>query len=170
MRPSLACRPVVCVLLTALVAACSGSPGQPAASAPSGAGTPTPPAAGPALPSGPGDGPAVPSTTPPFAQVTPGVTTTGADGVQQVLIDGFNDTFQPGVFHMHPGRIRVILRNDDPVDVHNLIFSKDGGARTPDVPPGKADSVTVVLTKPGLYDFICSFHELVGMRGQVKVE
>ena len=166
MRPSRVWRPVLAVLLTALVSACAATSGEPAASAPP-SGLPT---AGPVAPSGPTAGPVAPVTTAPFAQVTPGVVSTDSSGMQQVLISGFDRFFQPGVFHVHVGKVRVILRNDDPSEVHNMIFRDNGGARTKDTLPGQASEVTVVFSKPGLYDFVCSFHELVGMRGQVKVQ
>lgn len=167
MRPSRWSWTAVWVVLAALVAGCSDAPARPSASDPTRTGPPT---AGPPAPSGTGAGPAIPATTAPYAQVTPGVVTTAGDGVQQVLISGYDRFFDPGVFHVHPGKVRVVLRNDDPVEVHNLIFPDNGGARTADTAPGQANAVTVVLSRPGLYDFICSFHELVGMRGQVKVD
>lgn len=150
---------------------CSGAPDNPAGSAGGAAPAPTGngPAAGPATSIGPGAGPAVPTTTPPFGDATPGVVTT-VGGMQQVVISGTEQTFNPGVFHVHRGRVRVILRNDDPTQVHNLIFQDNGGVRTKDIPPGQASDLVVLLEGPGLYDFICSYHLLVGMRGQAKVE
>ncbi len=158
------------VLVGALATACSGSSGQPGALAsadvPTVGPTVPPPTSG--VTAGPVAGPPVPTTTSPFAQLTPGVVTK-VDGVQQVLVDGAYDRFDPGVVRVHPGKVRFILRNGDQ-EVHNMIFPDNGGARTGDVVPNRTGEVTVVLNKPGLYDFVCSFHELYGMRGQVKVE
>lgn len=166
--------PTTCLLAAALVGAlataCSGSSGQPGALAPTGV-----PTVGPTVPSptggvtaGPVVGPPVPTATSPFAQLTPGVVST-VGGVQQVLVDGGDDRFDPGVVRVHPGKVRFILRTTDE-EVHNMIFPNNGEARTGDVVPNRTGEVTVVLNKPGLYDFICSFHELYGMRGQVKVQ
>ena len=159
MHLSRVCWPVTCALIAVLVGACAGPSGQPDASAPTDV---------PTVGTTPPRPTAVPTTNSPFAGLTPGVVTQ-VDGVQQVLVDGADDSFDPGVVRVHPGKVRFILRSTDQ-EVHNMIFPDNGGARTGDVVPNRTGEVTVVLNKPGLYDFVCSFHEIYGMRGQVKVE
>lgn len=157
--------PLLRVVLAALLVGCSSHASGDSGAAPPTSGGPT---SGPASPTGQGAGPPVPSDRP-YADATPGVVST-AGGVQQVVVSGFDRFFDPEVIRVHPGKLRVILRNDDQIEVHNLVFQGRASGGSGDTAPGQANAVTVILDKPGLYDFICSYHLLVGMRGQVKVE
>ena len=70
------------------------------------------------------------------------------------------------------GSIEVTATNYG-MDAHNLTLSRDGTvlARTPDIAPGDADTLTADVT-PGTYELYCSLygHEAAGMHATLVVK
>ncbi|MDQ1746084.1 MAG: hypothetical protein QOD07_347 [Frankiaceae bacterium] len=97
--------------------------------------------------------------------------TTGADGVQEVVV-GTTDKFRfgPATVHAHTGRLRIVLIDDGNYP-HNIAFSSlHATSATVSGTPGQQRKVlTVTFASPGTYDFVCTYHSSAGMKGRVVV-
>jgi glucose/arabinose dehydrogenase len=69
-----------------------------------------------------------------------------------------------------PGKIVFNVVNKGAVR-HDLVFAGAGGKRTKILRPGQRQTITVPLTKAGLYRFYCSIpgHRALGMTGAIRV-
>jgi plastocyanin len=99
--------------------------------------------------------------------------TIGPDGVQHALLVA-NDAsfrFRPPTVIARPGKIEITLR-DDGGTPHNLRFVGGplDGRGIPNVLGGGSASITLTVSHPGTYAFVCSYHEALGMRGTLRVE
>lgn len=95
----------------------------------------------------------------------------GADGVQAVTIDATsNYRFVPATVRVKVGPVRITLSNKGGAGTHSLAF-KPGGptAEIPFLSPGDAKSIDFTVGTPGTYQFICTFHEALGQRGNLIV-
>ncbi|MGA8114917.1 MAG: cupredoxin domain-containing protein [Actinocatenispora sp.] len=92
----------------------------------------------------------------------------GPDGGQTIRVVG-NERMQfvPNVIKAHTGRLRIVLAVTGATP-HNLKVPTKH-ASTGMVQKGKTDSVEVDLSRPGRYDFLCTYHEQHGMTGVIEV-
>jgi len=98
----------------------------------------------------------------------PVVASAGADGVQTVTIDTDDGLrFRPSVIQMRPGKL-VIRLHDGGSTPHNLLFVADNrGIRNVD--GGSTREATFTISSPGTYEFVCTYHERLGMKGSLVV-
>ena len=107
-------------------------------------------------------------------------------GVQAVTIGATDDfRFTPGDVSVHPGKVRLTLV-DRGAYPHNIAFSTLGptslgptslgptslGATSASVSgsPGQTSTtLTLTFTRPGRYDFVCTYHSSAGMKGSLVV-
>lgn len=93
---------------------------------------------------------------------------TVADGVQTITVIGNERMrFVPNVIKAHTGRLRIVLKVTGNTP-HNLQVTRLH-ANTGMVQKGKPGSVTVDLSRPGRYDFVCTYHVKEGMTGVIEV-
>jgi plastocyanin len=104
-----------------------------------------------------------------------GTVTTGADGVQEVVLETGDDyVFTPATFTVAPGEVRVTVRNVAAQLTHNFVFTPDAGPAAiaegiPFLAPGDSETVEFTVKKPGDYPFECSFHAALGQVGTMTV-
>lgn len=97
-----------------------------------------------------------------------GTATAGPDGVQTITVTGNERMrFSPNVIKAHPGRLKITLKTTGPTP-HDLTIRKFQ-ATTGMVQQGGQGSVEVNLPAKGSYDFVCTYHEKLGMTGQIRV-
>ena len=108
------------------------------------------------------------------AQPSSHTTSTAASiggGVQRVTLhatDGLR--FTPDVISVHPGKVRVTLVDDGSYPHNFSIASLHVTSATVSGNPGDTSTTTILnLTKPGTYQFVCTFHASAGMRGEIVV-
>lgn len=94
----------------------------------------------------------------------------GPDGVQAVtLVTQDNYRFLPARFVVAPGPVRVTVRNPS-TTVHSLRFSEGGPSeQIPVVRSGEEATVEFIVSTPGEYEFICTFHVQFNQRGTMVV-
>lgn len=107
----------------------------------------------------------------PKEQPTSAVTASSIGGMQQVVISAGDDlTFSPKVIAVHPGTVKLIVKNTGQGAPHNLQFP---GLPTNDWIPltqaGQTNSVTFTAPAAGTYQFVCSIHRAQGQTGQLIV-
>jgi plastocyanin len=104
-----------------------------------------------------------------------GKVTTDASGVQHVTLETEDDyLFTPDTFTVHPGEVRLTVRNVAKELTHNFRFSPDGGpstigAQIPLLAPGQSSTIDFTVQTPGSYRFECSFHTQLGQVGTMTV-
>ncbi len=64
-------------------------------------------------------------------------------------------TFEPAQLEAKVGQ-QITVKNNDPNGIHS-VTSKDRSSFNVDVPPGS--SATFSVSKPGKYDYICTYHQ-----------
>lgn len=92
----------------------------------------------------------------------------GAPDAQRITVVGDAQmSFTPNVIKAHTGTLTITLKvtGDTPHDLAIRKLHADTGM----VEKGKPGSVTVDLSRPGRYDFVCTYHEKEGMTGVLKV-
>ncbi len=96
------------------------------------------------------------------------VTASGPPSAQQATVD-MNDrlTFRPGTVKAVVGSLALTADNVGKIP-HNLVFKDTALGRTSTVQGGTTATLHLVLTRPGTYQFVCTFHP--GMEGKVVVE
>lgn len=75
--------------------------------------------------------------------------------------------FMPEVITVEPGPVILDVHNVSRVP-HDLLVP-DLNASTGNINGGSSGTVALSLDQPGTYPFICTYHELVGMTGQIVV-
>ena len=96
--------------------------------------------------------------------------TAGADGVQAITITGTDKLrFDPSTFHVHPGKVEIILA-DTGTTPHDLTFTGKLGQSIPMTMHGQQHSIVLTVTKPGTYPFECSLHVRENMTGTMIVD
>jgi len=104
-----------------------------------------------------------------------GKVTTGADGVQEVTLQTQDDyVFTPAAFTVHPGEVKLTVKNVAKQLTHNFRFAPSGNpsaisAQIPILAPGQSDTIDFTVTTPGAYRFECSFHAQLGQVGTMTV-
>ena len=98
----------------------------------------------------------------------------GADGVQRITITA-DDTlrYHPSLVEMTPGTIEITLVNVGTVS-HTL---SQAGPPQPDEPSagvpqlggGNRTTMSLKLTRPGDYPFLCGYHSAEGMYAVIRV-
>ncbi|MBN4073986.1 cupredoxin domain-containing protein [bacterium AH-315-E10] len=78
----------------------------------------------------------------------------------------FNQT-NPTLYFKPGTRIRLILRNEDPGMLHDLVI-ESLGIRTPVIKEGEQAIIEFQVTEEGQFNYICSLHPLM-MKGIVWV-
>ena len=94
-------------------------------------------------------------------------------GMQQVVLTSGPDLrFHPSTITVHPGRVRVVLKNVAPNGgpPHNMQASSVPGLLIGEVDPGQQQSVTFTAPAPGTYHFVCTFHRAQGQTGTLVVK
>lgn len=95
-------------------------------------------------------------------------TATTSGGVQHITVKGDeNMQFTPNVIKAHPGTLKITLVTTGATP-HDLQVTKLH-ATTGMVKKGKPGHVTVDLSSPGRYDFVCTYHTRQHMTGVIKV-
>lgn len=95
------------------------------------------------------------------------VTTTGASNAQTATV-GMNDEllFDPTTVNARVGTVTLDVKNEGGVP-HNLTFEDEALGKTGTIGGHASESLKVVFTKAGTYDFVCTFHSR--MIGKVVV-
>lgn len=98
----------------------------------------------------------------------PVVASVGPGGVQTVTIEADDGLrFRPSVVRMRPGKLEIRLRNGGETP-HNLLFpADDRGIRNVD--GGQIRTATFTIGSSGTYQFVCTYHERLGMKGSLVV-
>ena len=96
-----------------------------------------------------------------------------ADGLQQVTITSDVDLrFHPSTIVVHPGRVRIVLRNTAKPGAgppHDLQVTGLPGAFIGTTVAGASQSVTFTAPAPGSYTFICRIHAAQNQTGKLIV-
>lgn len=103
------------------------------------------------------------------AEREPGATVVAAgppDAQTATVVSTADLRFDPGVVEARTGTLTLTHRNGSEVP-HNLVFSDDALGAIDTVQGGEAKSMTLTFSKPGTYDFVCTFHS--GQVGRVVV-
>jgi plastocyanin len=96
--------------------------------------------------------------------------TAGADGVQAVTLVGGDDLrFSPSTFHVHPGKVKITLR-DGGNTPHDLTFTGKLHAEIPMTMHGQSNSTELTVRTPGRYPFECELHIQEKMTGTMIVD
>ena len=91
----------------------------------------------------------------------------GADGTQQVTIYT-DDTmkFYPSTISAKVGTLQVTLVNKSKGTPHNLVWRPNGPSGTIQyLAGGDQKTFTVTIPAAGSFQFVCTFHEQMGMTG-----
>lgn len=98
--------------------------------------------------------------------------TAAAAGVQLVTLHVTDRLrFTPDIISVHPGKVRVTLVDDGSYPHNFSIPSLHVTSPTVSGNPGQTSATTTLnLTKPGSYEFVCTFHASAGMHGEIVVK
>jgi len=92
----------------------------------------------------------------------------GPEGVQRVTLEAVNSLYRPANISAHTGTIEITVKNRDKV-LHNLTVAIGSGAGLDTIRGGTTASVRFTVEKPGQYHFFCSYHQGIGMTGELNV-
>jgi plastocyanin len=119
--------------------------------------------------------PGAPAAASSSAAPAAGTVTTAPDGVQEITLQTHDDyVFSPSTFTVHPGTVRLTVRNAAKQLTHNFRFTPGKGpepisAEIPLLAPGDSKTITFTVTAPGDHPFECSFHTQLGQVGTMTV-
>jgi plastocyanin len=97
------------------------------------------------------------------------------NGVQQVtLTTGDDYRFHPSTFSVHPGRVRVVLRNTGTGAPHDFQVTGFPGTFVPLTSSGQTSAATITVPPlqggaSSTYEFVCTIHVAQGQRGEMIV-
>lgn len=92
------------------------------------------------------------------------------DGVQQITIRTGDDLrFHPATISVHPGKVRVVLRNEGKGPPHDWQVPTFPAAFVPLAGAGQTREATFTAPAPGRYQFVCTIHERQGQIGTMTV-
>jgi plastocyanin len=100
-------------------------------------------------------------------------TASTTNGVEQITMTAGPDLrFHPSTITVHPGRVRITLKNIAPNGgpPHNLQDVSVPGLLIGEVDAGQTQSTTFTAPAPGRYHFVCTFHQTQGQTGTLVVE
>lgn len=102
----------------------------------------------------------------------PGTSTAAVvDGVQQVTIEATSDyRFKPSTITVHPGKVRIILKNVGKGAPHNWSLTGFPADFVPLTPAGSTAAATFTAPSPGTYTFVCTIHLRQGQTGKLIVK
>ncbi len=96
--------------------------------------------------------------------------TAGPDGVQAITISGGdNFRFNPSTFHVHPGKVKITLR-DSGTTPHQFNFTGKPHLAIPMTMHGQSNSIQFTVRQPGRYPFVCDLHVRENMTGTMIVD
>lgn len=92
---------------------------------------------------------------------------TGADdtGGESVTVEALDNEFQPSEFEVPAGETEITLDNTG--EAEHTFTSEELGVDQ-EVAPGEQVTFTVDA-EPGTYQFVCTYHESLGMTGTMTV-
>lgn len=92
-------------------------------------------------------------------------------GVQTVTLEAGSDyRFHPSTIVVHPGRVKVILKNTARSGApHNFTVTQFPADFVPAAGAGTTQEATFVAPAPGRYQFVCTFHVEQGQTGTLVV-
>lgn len=102
----------------------------------------------------------------------PGTATASeSDGVQVVTITTGNDyRFHPSTIVVHPGKVKVILKNTAKTGApHNFRVTDFPADFVPLTGAGDTSAATFTAPSPGRYRFVCTIHVRQGQTGTLVV-
>lgn len=101
-------------------------------------------------------------------------TASAVAGVQQItVLTGADFRFHPSTLVVHPGRVRIVLKNQKSGSggpPHNLQVTGLPGAFVPLTAEGEVGTVTFTANSPGRYPFVCTIHIAQGQTGTLVVK
>lgn len=111
------------------------------------------------------------SGTPTGSTIAPPAAVTVVGGVQRVTIHATDQLrFTPDTVELHTGKVQVTLVSDGSYPHTISVPSMHLTSKTVSGNPGqKSTTLALTLTKPGSYEFVCTFHSSAGMRGHLVV-
>lgn len=86
-------------------------------------------------------------------------------GSESVTLETVDNEFQPAEFEVAAGEVEITLDNTGAAE-HN--FSNEELGVDEDVAAGEQTTFTVDA-EPGTYEFVCKYHESIGMVGTMTV-
>lgn len=91
--------------------------------------------------------------------------TGGDSGGQSITLEALDNEFEPAEFEVSAGEVEITLDNTGQAE-HN--FANEELGIDEDVAAGEQTTFTVDA-QPGTYDFVCKYHESLGMVGTMTV-
>jgi plastocyanin len=96
--------------------------------------------------------------------------TAGAGGVQAITLSGGDNLrFNPSTFHVHPGKVKITLR-DSGTTPHEFSFTGKLHLAIPMTMHGQSNSIQFTVHTPGRYPFVCDLHVRENMTGTMIVD
>ena len=101
-----------------------------------------------------------------------GTASAQADSTQQITVTTGDDyRFHPSTLVVHPGRVRIVLKNTATSGPpHNLSVTGFPAAFVPLASAGGTQTATFIAPAPGRYRFVCTIHVNQGQTGTLVVE
>jgi plastocyanin len=93
--------------------------------------------------------------------------TKNSTGSGAVVVEAYDNYFQPAQLQARPGQKLVIQFKNDGNTLHNFSINELGVSRDADIK--KTTTVTITPTSPGTLTFVCKYHEALGMKGTLTV-
>jgi len=111
-------------------------------------------------------------SSPSGSHTTAAAAAASSGGVQKITLHATDQLrFEPDVITMHPGKLRLTLVDDGSYPHNISIPSLHITSTTVSGDPGQTSTATTLtLSKPGTYEFVCTFHASAGMRGEIVVK
>ncbi len=102
----------------------------------------------------------------------PGAATASeVDGVQQITVEATSDfRFRPSTITVHPGKVRVILKNVGNGAPHNWSLTGFPADFVPLTAAGQTAEAEFTAPSPGTYQFVCTIHLRQGQTGKLIVK
>lgn len=89
-----------------------------------------------------------------------------ADRQTATVVSNDKLRFDPGIVEAQVGTLVLTHRNGGRIP-HNLVFDDKSLGAIDTVNGGREKSITLTISEPGTYDFVCTFHS--GQTGKVVV-
>lgn len=96
-------------------------------------------------------------------------TASTVNGVQQITVKAKNFRFTPSTITVHPGKVTVLLVNQDQGTPHDFSIPNFPADFIPLTNGGKTAEATFTAPSPGTYQFVCTIHTRQGMTGKLVV-
>jgi plastocyanin len=100
-------------------------------------------------------------------------TASSVGGKQEIVVTtGVDLRFHPATIVVHPGLVRLVLKNvssNGAGPPHDISVSGLPAANVPLTSAGRTTSVTFTAPAPGTYNFVCTIHANQGQTGKLVV-